>query len=91
MLQQDSPDDYVIATGEAHSVEEFVLEAFRYVNLDPDKYVKTSDEFKRPTKTSTLSGDSSKAKKSFEFNPKVKFKDLVKLMIDEDLKQQSDD
>ena len=89
MLQQETPDDYVIATGEAHSVEEFVLEAFRYVNLDPEKYVKTSDEFKRPTKTSVLVGDSLKAKTSFGFDPEVRFKDLVKLMIDEDIKQQS--
>lgn len=88
MLQQDSPDDYVIATGEAHSVEEFVCEAFRYVNLDPAKYVKTSAEFIRPTKTSALIGDSSKAKRSFGFTPAVRFPDLVKLMIDADLKEQ---
>jgi GDPmannose 4,6-dehydratase len=88
MLQQDIPDDYVIATGKGHTVEEFVLEAFRYVNLDSKKYVKTSAKFIRPTKTSTLIGDSSKAKMAFGFNPKVQFKDLVKLMIDEDLKEQ---
>lgn len=88
MLQQDSPDDYVLATGEAHSVEEFVCEAFRYVNLDPAKYVKTSAEFIRPTKTSALIGDSSKAKRSFGFTPAVRFPDLVKLMIDADLNEQ---
>jgi GDPmannose 4,6-dehydratase len=88
MLQQDSPDDYVIATGEAHSVEEFVWEAFRYVNLDPAKYVKTSAEFIRPTKTSALIGDSFKAKTSFGFTPAVRFPDLVKLMVEADLKEQ---
>jgi GDPmannose 4,6-dehydratase len=88
MLQQDSPDDYVIATGEAHSVGEFVSEAFRYVNLDPIRYVKSSAEFIRPTKTSALIGDSSKAKLAFNFNPAVRFPDLVKLMVDADLKEQ---
>ena len=85
MLQQDVPDDYIIATGEIHSVEEFVIEAFRYVNLNPNNYVKTSSEFMRATKTSALIGDSSKAKKTFGFDPKVRFSDLIKLMIDEDI------
>ena len=88
MLQQDVPDDYIIATGEIHSVEEFVMEAFRYVNLNPNNYVKTSSEFMRTTKTSALIGDSSKAKKTFGFDPKVRFSDLVKLMIDEDIKKE---
>jgi GDPmannose 4,6-dehydratase len=88
MLQQDSPDDYVIASGEAHSVEEFVWEAFSYANLDPTRYVETSAEFMRPTKTSALIGDSSKAQMSFGFNPKVRFTDLVKLMVEADLKEQ---
>lgn len=88
MLQQDKANDYVIATGEAHSVEEFVQEAFRVVNLDPSKYVKTSAEFLRPTKTSALTGDSSKARRAFGFHPKTRFKDLVQLMVYEDLKAQ---
>jgi GDPmannose 4,6-dehydratase len=88
MLQQNKPSDYVIATGEAHSVEEFVWEAFSYVNLDPAKYVKTSAEFIRPTKTSALIGDSSKAKSSFGFNPAVRFPDLVRIMVNADLKEQ---
>jgi GDPmannose 4,6-dehydratase len=86
MLQQDQPDDYIISTGEAHSVEEFVIEAFRVVNLDPSSYVKTSAEFMRPTKTSALIGDSGKALLSFGFNPKIRFAELVKLMVESDLK-----
>lgn len=88
ILQQDKPDDYVIATGEAHSVEEFVQEAFRVVNLDPSKYVRTSSEFMRPTKTSALVGDSRKAHSIFGFQPKTRFKELVKIMVDADLKAQ---
>ena len=88
MLQQDKADDYLIATGEAHSVEEFVAEAFRVVNLDPSKYVKTSAEFMRPTKTSALIGDSSKALLAFGFKPQVRFKELVKLMVESDLAAQ---
>ncbi len=88
MLQQDKPDDYVIATGEAYSVAEFVQEAFKVVNLDPTKYVKTSEEFMRPTKTSALIGDSHKANLSFGFQPKTKFKNLVKLMVEADLEAQ---
>lgn len=88
MLQQNVPDDYIIATGEIHSVEEFVTEAFRYVNLNPNNYIKTSSEFMRATKTSALIGDSSKAKKNLGFDPKVRFSDLIKLMIDEDIKKE---
>jgi GDPmannose 4,6-dehydratase len=90
MLQQDISDDYIIASGESHSVEEFVFEAFRVVNLSPEKYIKTSTEFMRPTKTSTLIGDSGKAFKAFQFKPKVKFRDLVKLMVESDLKAEND-
>lgn len=90
MLQQDVPDDYIIATGEIHSVEEFVIEAFRYVNLNPNNYVKTSSEFMRATKTSALIGDSSKANKTFGFDPKVRFSDLIKLMINEDIKKEQE-
>ena len=86
MLQQGEADDYVIATGEAHSVEEFVREAFGVVNLDPSNYVKTSAEFLRPTKTSALIGDSRKAQCAFGFQPKIRFKELVKLMVEADLK-----
>lgn len=88
MLQQDKADDYVIATGEAHSVAEFVQEAFGVVNLDPSKYVKTSDEFMRPTKTSALVGDSRKANGALGFQPKTRFRELVKIMVDADLQAQ---
>jgi GDPmannose 4,6-dehydratase len=85
MLQLDEPDDFVIATGEAHSVEEFVEEAFAVVNLKPEEYVVSSKDLFRPTKTGVLVGDTSKARTSFGFEPKVKFKELVKLMVEADL------
>jgi len=88
ILQQESSDDFVLATGEAYSVKDFVVEAFKYVNLPPEKYVKTSDKFIRPTKTSVLIGDFSKAKNTFGFHPKVRFIDLVKLMMEADLEEQ---
>jgi GDPmannose 4,6-dehydratase len=88
MLQQDNADDYVIATGEAHSVKEFVDEAFAAVGLDPAKYLETSAEFLRPTKTSALIGDISKAKKAFGFEPKTRFKELIKLMVQADLEKE---
>ena len=87
MLQQERADDYVIATGESHSVEEFVFEAFQVVNLDPKKYIKTSAEFMRPTKTSALIGDGSKALSAIQFQPKVRFAELVKLMVESDLNE----
>jgi len=88
ILQQDKADDYIIASGHGHTVSEFVQVAFDYLNLDPKKFLKTSSDFIRPTKTSELIGDSSKAKNKFGFNPKVKFKDLIKLMIDADINEQ---
>jgi GDPmannose 4,6-dehydratase len=88
ILQLDKPDDFVIATGEAHSVKEWVEEAFAVVNLRPDKYVVTDTKFMRPAKTSSLVGDITKAKKIFGFKPKVKFKELVKLMVKADLEKE---
>jgi GDPmannose 4,6-dehydratase len=85
MLQLDQPDDYVIATGEAHSVEEFVAEAFAVVNLRPEAYVVSSQDLFRPTKTGVLIGDTTKARTSFGFEPQVKFKKLVRLMVEADL------
>jgi GDPmannose 4,6-dehydratase len=85
MLQLDKPDDFIIATGEAHSVEEFVQEAFAVVNLRPEEYVVSSQALFRPTKTGVLIGDTTKARTSFGFEPKVKFKRLVKLMVEADL------
>lgn len=86
IMQLPQPDDFIIATGEAHSVREFVEEAFRAVDLDPDRYVVSDKKFFRPAANSILTGDCSKAKRAFGFDPKYKFKELVKLMVDADLK-----
>jgi GDPmannose 4,6-dehydratase len=88
ILQLDKPDDFVIATGEAHSVKEWVEKAFAVVNLKPDKFVVTDPKLMRPTKTSILVGDITKAQKTFGFNPKVKFEALVELMVKADLEKE---
>jgi GDPmannose 4,6-dehydratase len=88
MLQSDSPDDFVIASGEAHSVKEFVDAAFAVVGLDSEKYVETNETFLRPTKTSTLIGNINKAQKLLDFNPKIRFNELVKLMVNADLERE---
>jgi len=85
MLQQETPDDYVIGTGEAHSVEEFVDEAFNYVNLDRYKHVVIEPAYFRPTEVPELRADVVKAKKRLGWIPKITFKDLVKIMVDSDL------
>ena len=85
MLQQDTPDDYVIATGETHSVEEFVHEAFAHVGLDWKKYVKFDEALMRPAEVNLLKGDYSKAQKVLGWKPKVKFKELVSMMVDADI------
>lgn len=86
MLQQDEPDDYVIATGESHSVKEFLEEAFKYKGLDWREYVEIDSRYFRPTEVDSLLGDASKARKKLLWEPKVKFKELVKLMVDADIK-----
>ena len=85
MLQQDKPDDYVIATGETHSVKEFVEAAFGHVGLKWSDYVKIDPHYFRPAEVDLLVGDASKAKKVLNWSPKVKFKELVHLMVDADL------
>jgi len=85
MLQQEEPDDYVIATGESHSVREFVEEAFGLVNLDPDKYVRIDPRYFRPTEVDELRGDASKAEKKLDWKPKTRFKELVRIMVEADL------
>lgn len=85
MLQQDEPDDYVIATGEAHSVREFCEVAFDIVGLDWQEYVKVDKRFMRPLDVNYLCGDYSKAKKKLGWEPRTKFKQLVKIMVKEDL------
>ncbi len=85
MLQQEKPDDYVIATGETHSVREFVEAAFSYAELDWKKYVVTDPDFFRPAEVNLLLGNAGKAKRLLGWKPKVKFKELVKMMMDNDL------
>ncbi len=86
MLQQPKPDDYVIATGETHTVKEFVELAFGAVGLNYEKYVKIDPKYFRPTEVDLLIGDASKAKKNLNWTPKVSFKELVHMMVVEDLK-----
>jgi len=85
MLQQDQPDDYVIATGETHSVQEFCQEAFGYVDLDWQEFVVEDPRFMRPAEVDLLVGDASKAAKHLGWEPSVTFRDLVRIMVDADL------
>ena len=85
MLQQDRPEDYVIATGETHSVREFLEEAFSYVNLDWHDSVEIDPWYYRPAEVDLLVGDASKAKRELKWEPRIKFTELVRLMVDADL------
>jgi GDPmannose 4,6-dehydratase len=85
MLQQDKPDDYVVGTNETHSVKEFCQVAFGHLGLDWEKYVKYDQRYERPAEVELLIGDPAKAKRQLGWEPKVRFKELVKLMIDHDL------
>jgi GDPmannose 4,6-dehydratase len=85
MLQQDRPDDYVLATNETHSVREFVELAFERVGLDWKEYVKHDARYERPAEVDLLIGDGSKAKKLLNWEPQVKFEELVRIMVDADL------
>jgi len=85
MLQQKKPDDYVVATGESHSIKEFVVEAFKSAGIkDWKKYIKIDKRFMRPAEIEILKGDCTKAKKQLKWKPKVNFKQLVKMMVDAD-------
>ena len=86
MLQQDKPDDYVIATGECHSVREFVEEVFGYLDLDWHKYVEIDPRYFRPSEVDYLQGDASKAKKILNWKPKVSFQELARMMTDADMR-----
>jgi GDPmannose 4,6-dehydratase len=86
MLQQDKPDDYIVATGESHSVKEFVDEVFSYLDLDWHKYVEIDPRYLRPSEVDYLQGDASKAKKVLKWEPKVTFKELARIMTDADMK-----
>jgi GDPmannose 4,6-dehydratase len=85
MLQQQEADDYVIATGETHSVREFLEEAFSYLGLRWQEHVEIDPKYYRPTEVDLLVGDAGKAKRKLGWEPETKFKDLVRLMVDADL------
>jgi GDPmannose 4,6-dehydratase len=87
ILQHDKPDDWVIATGETHSVSEFVKEAFSYIGLEESEYIATSEKYFRPNEVEYLLGDPAKAENTLGWKPKVMFKDLVKLMVEHDIKE----
>ncbi len=84
MLQADEPGDYVLATGETHTVEEFLEEAFTYAGLDWRAYVKTDPRYFRPSEVDLLIGDASKAKEKLGWEPTVRFQELVRMMVDAD-------
>jgi GDPmannose 4,6-dehydratase len=86
MLQQAAPDDYVVATGEAHSVREFLDAAFSHVGLDWQQYVRVDPRYYRPTEVDLLLGDASKAQRLLGWTPSVSFKELVQLMVDADVR-----
>ncbi len=85
MMQQDQPEDYVIATGETHSVREFLEEAFGHVGLDAQEYVRLDPRYLRPTEVDLLLGDARKARERLGWKPRVTFSQLVKMMVDADM------
>lgn len=87
MLQQDKPDDFVIATGETHSIRELLDEAFGYLELDWQQYVEIDPRYYRPAEVDLLIGDASKANRLLGWEPKVKFQELVRMMVDADLEK----
>ncbi len=91
MLQQEKSDDYVIATGETHSVKEFLDEVFGYLDLDWQKYVEIDPRYYRPSEVDFLQGDASKARKLLKWEPKVTFKELAKMMVDADMRLAKDE
>lgn len=86
ILQQKEPEDFVIGTGETHSIEEFAKEAFAYAGLNMQDHVKVDDRYFRPTEVDILIADPSKAKQKLNWQPKIKFNDLVKIMVDADMR-----
>jgi GDPmannose 4,6-dehydratase len=87
ILQKENPDDFVLGTGETHSVKAFVEEAFSYAGLDWKDHVKIDSRYFRPTEVGHLLANPDKAKRSLGWNPKVKIKDLVRIMIDADMRE----
>jgi GDPmannose 4,6-dehydratase len=90
MLQQEKPDDYVVATGETHDVREFVDAAFSHVGLKWQDHVKVDDKFYRPAEVQTLTGDASKARRALGWKESVRFHRLVEMMVEADLKHVRD-
>jgi GDPmannose 4,6-dehydratase len=90
MLQQDKPDDYVIATGETHTIQEFCEIAFSRAGLDWQKYVNFDKRYLRPAEVDILIGDGAKAKRVLGWEPKTKFKQLAELMVDADIQLLTD-
>ncbi|HEY2382250.1 MAG TPA: GDP-mannose 4,6-dehydratase, partial [Terriglobia bacterium] len=88
MLQQEKPDDFVIATGETHTVSELLDEAFGYFDLDWKKYVEIDPRYYRPTEVDLLLGDAQKARRILKWEPRVRFKDLVRMMVDSDFQRE---
>jgi len=86
MLQQKAPDDYIVATGEAHSVREFIEEAFGYAGIDPNRHIEIDPALVRSNDSSALIGDSGKARRVLGWRPKVDFRALVRLMVDSDFR-----
>jgi GDPmannose 4,6-dehydratase len=86
MLQLDKPEDFVIGTGEQHSVREFLDEAFAYAGLTYDKYVEIDPRYYRPTEVDSLVANTAKAKSKLEWSPRVNFRELVKIMVDADMR-----
>jgi GDPmannose 4,6-dehydratase len=89
MLQQQEPEDYVIATGETHTVREVLEQAFGYLDLDWQKHVKIDSRYYRPTEVDLLIGDASKAKRKMGWEPKVSFKELITMMVEADFQAES--
>jgi GDPmannose 4,6-dehydratase len=87
MLQQSEPEDFVIATGEAHSIQEFADAAFAHAGLEAAKYVKTDPQFLRPAEVDHLIGDATKAREKLGWQPRISFSELVELMVDADLER----
>ena len=87
MLQNNKPEDLVMGTGATYSVKEFVKEAFSYVDLDWEKYVKIDPQYLRPTEVGELVADSTKARENLGWQPKIRFKELVRIMIDADMRK----
>tara|TARA_Y100000389_G_scaffold204724_1_gene259213 strand:+ start:2043 stop:3074 length:1032 start_codon:yes stop_codon:yes gene_type:complete len=87
MLQSDHPDDWVLATGETHTVRDFAKMAFEYVGLDSEKYIKISKKYFRPNEVEHLLGDYEKAEKELDWKPKTSFQDLVSMMVEHDVEE----